>query len=153
MDLSTRDFIDPLKYQDACLDPPVTHNHVSKRSYPGGRVIRRQSTALTPGYTTTDDFGNDGDDTPHSNIPFFRQPNNLQANASFPADGSQPQKVDLIFLDFIAKDVVAALNKAGGSYKFEDVTYYVPKEFTTNSYLPAYAKIAWQAGAPNCPVG
>jgi hypothetical protein len=33
------------------------------------------------------------------------------------------------------------------------VAYYVDKKFTTNSYLPAYAKVAWQKNVPNCPVG
>ena len=64
-----------------------------------------------------------------------------------------PATVDLVFLDYIATDVLAALKSAGASYTAADVSYYLPKSFTTNSYLPAYAKIAWQAGVPNCPVG
>lgn len=34
------------------------------------------------------------------------------------------------------------------------VQQYLPVSFTTNSYLPAYAKIApaWQANVPNCPI-
>ena len=138
---------------DPCLDPAVTHDHLNARSYAGGRTLRRQSTALLPGYTTTDDFGTDGDDTPHSSIPFYDSPNDLQANASFPTNGSMPQTVDLVFLDFIAGDVVKALNGIGGKYSNSDVSYYLPPTFTTNSYLPAYAKLAWQANVPNCPVG
>ena len=101
----------------------------------------------------TDDFGTDGDDTIHSKIADYPQPNDLQANASFPSDGSEPETVDLIFLDFIASYVIPALNSVGASYTTADVSYYLPKTFTTNSYLPAYAKIAWQANVPNCPVG
>lgn len=102
---------------------------------------------------TTDDFGADGDDTPHSAIPSYRQPNDLQANASFPATGL-PDTVDLVFLDFIgANYVIPALTKAGGKYTKEDISYYVDKEFTTNSYLPAYARKYWQGNVPNCPVG
>lgn len=101
-DLESRDFgfaqLNP-SLTDDCVDPPVTHDHLStKRSYPGGRIIRRQSTVNTPGYTTTDDFGTDGDDTPHSPIPYYSQPNVFQANASFPADGSKPATIDLVFL-------------------------------------------------------
>lgn len=155
-DLSTSDFnFSPLLAdRDTCVDPPLTHaSGVAKRSK--GRVIRRQVAAPSAGYTTTDDFGTDGDDTIHKAIPHFSQPNDLQANASFPTDGSLPEKVDLVFLDFIAKNVVAALNEpdVGGSYSVNDVSYYLPEEFTTNSYLPAYAKIAWQDNVPNCPVG
>lgn len=114
--------------QDTCLDPPITHDHMhSKRSYPGGRIIRRQSTALTPGYTTSDDFGTDGDDTPHTEIPYYSQPNDFQANGSFPTNGSLPATVDLIFLDFIAEDVVDALQGLGFNASTDDVTYYLPK--------------------------
>ena len=102
---------------------------------------------------STDDFGTDGDDTIHSKIPSYPQPEDLQANASFPTNGPGPKTVDLIFLDYIATDVLSALKKLGASYTVNDVQYYLPKSFTTNSYLPAYAKLAWQANVPNCPVG
>ena len=64
--LSTESFefsqLNPSLEPDSCIDPPVTHDHLNtKRSYPGGRIVRRQSSTLTPGYTTSDDFGTDGD--------------------------------------------------------------------------------------------
>ncbi|CAI6341025.1 unnamed protein product [Periconia digitata] len=158
-DLATSDFnFSPmLADRDTCIDPPVLHSFegMHKRSQPKGRIIRRQSLETSPGYTTVDDFGDDGDDTVHTKIPNYHQPNTLQANASLPADGSLPQTVDLIFLDFIASDVVDALNQpdVGGNFSLDQVSYYVDKSFTTNSYLPAYAKIAWQKNVPNCPVG
>ncbi len=61
-DFSAKDFdFGPMHSigRESCVDPPITHNHFTSRSYSGGRVLRRQST-LTPGYTTTDDFGTDG---------------------------------------------------------------------------------------------
>ncbi|KAF2030876.1 hypothetical protein EK21DRAFT_100181 [Setomelanomma holmii] len=158
-DLETADFnFSPiLADRDTCIDPPLTHQYdgLTRRSKQGGRLIRRQSTSPTPGYTTTDDFGTDGDDTIHSKIPNYSQPNDLQANASFPTDSSTPATVDLVFLDFIASYIVNALNTpdVGGSFSLSQVSYYLPKSFTTNSYLPAYAKIAWKDNVPNCPVG
>ncbi|KAL8719850.1 MAG: hypothetical protein Q9225_003203 [Loekoesia sp. 1 TL-2023] len=159
-DLSTRDFEfnNPFIPSDACTALDDKHaqsrSFLRPRSQPLTRNLRnRQSPALTPGYTTTDDFGTDGDDTPHSRIPFYPQPNDVQANASFPASGL-PETVDLVFLDFIGpRYVIPALNKAGGNYSVADVSYYLPKSFTTNSYLPEYARRFWQAGVPNCPVG
>ena len=148
-DLATADFgFSPiLADRDTCLDPPLTHHYegVTRRSKQGGRLIRRQSTAPNPGYTTKDDFGTDGDDTVHSAIPNFSQPNDLQANASFPLDGSMPETVDLVFLDFIASYIVDALNQpdVGGDFSLSQVEYYIDESFTTNSYLPAYAKVAW----------
>ncbi|KAL8830120.1 MAG: hypothetical protein Q9170_005880 [Blastenia crenularia] len=159
-DLSTRDFDfnTPLIPSDACtsLDDKHAHSHpaLRPRSQPLTRNLRnRQNPASAPGYVTTDDFGTDGDDTPHSRIQFYRQPNDIQANASFPATGL-PETVDLVFLDFIgAGYVIPALNKVGGQYTAADISYYLPKTFTTNSYLPEYAKKYWQANVPNCPVG
>jgi hypothetical protein len=153
--LNSRDFgfYNP-SLPDACVDPPVdTHGSLQKRTQ--GRIIRRQNVVTTPGYTTSDDFGTDGDDTVHSKIPRYSTPNDFQANGSFPTNGSLPATVDLIFLDFIASDVIDALTAAGGDYSESQVQYYLPKTFTTNSYLPVYAKQApdWQANVPNCPVG
>jgi hypothetical protein len=155
-DLSTSDFgfnsIQTLGLETTCIDPPITHDHIGKRSYSGGQLMRRQTTEA-PGYTTTDDFGTNGDDTIHSKIPAYTMPNDVQANASFPTDGSTPDTVDLIFLDFIGSYVINALNGVGGSYSTADVDYYMDPSFTTNSYFQEYAKLAWQDGVPNCPVG
>lgn len=157
-DLATSDFgfeAMTLLDADSCIDPPVTRDLLKARSQAqaGGRIIRRQSTTPTPGYVTTDDFGTGGDDTIHQAIKYYAQPNALQTNASFPTDGSTPATVDLIFLDYIVPNVLAALASVGANYTTSQVTYYLPKTFTTNSYLPAYAKIAWQANLNNCSVG
>jgi hypothetical protein len=138
----------------ACVDAPVNpHGSLHKRSQ--GRIIRRQKIVTTPGYTTSEDFGTNGDNTVHSRIPHYSTPNDFQANGSFPTNGSTPATVDLIFLDFIANDVIDALTSAGSSYTEDRVEYYLPKTFTTNGYLPVYAQQApdWQADVPNCPVG
>ncbi|PGH13821.1 hypothetical protein AJ79_03389 [Helicocarpus griseus UAMH5409] len=139
-----------------CADPPLATSMKAKRDLLMPRSITRQpreSLDMTPGHTTTDDFGTDGDDTPHSEIPRFEVPNDVQANASFPTDGSEPEAVDLVFIDFIGEDyVLPALAEAGGSYTMEDVQYYMPPEFTSNQYLQEYAEMAWQEGMPNCGV-
>lgn len=139
---------------DACTDPGLFQDHQKqKRSL--GRVVRRQNTGVTPGYLTEDDFGNDGDDTVHSAIPSFENPQYFAANGTFPVDGSSPETVDLVFIDFIQEDVLEVLGDLGGSFSDADVQFYMPPDFTTNSYLPLYAQTAdsWQADVPNCPVG
>jgi len=172
-DLEHRDFTFTPITGEVCPEGTVEHTHdlLKSRSEPLTRGLhRRQTAVLTPGYVTKgifiqasdimfancfvlDDFGTDGDDTIHSKIPNYPQPQHIQANASFPADHSVPARVDLVFLDYIATDVLAGLKAAGVTKTAADVLYYLPKTFTTNSYLPAYAKIAWQANVPNCPVG
>jgi hypothetical protein len=157
-DLSYTDFnFSPMLGQgviESCENPALPRDLDLVRRSPFSIIPKvKRATAVGPGYTTTDDFGTDGDDIIHSKIPFYNQPNDLQANASFPTDGSMPKSVDLIFLDFIAPNVLSALNQTGLIYKTSDVQYYLPPSFTTNSYLPIYAKAKWQAGVPNCPIG
>ncbi|KAL8993226.1 MAG: hypothetical protein Q9169_006509 [Polycauliona sp. 2 TL-2023] len=159
LDFQDFDFNTPLIATDACTAHDERTNKASsprldrRIDHLTRNPRHRRAPAISPGYVTTDDFGTDGDDTPHSSIPFFSQPNDVQANASFPASGL-PETVDLVFLDFIGTNyVIPALTKAGGKYTKEDISYYVDKEFTTNSYLPAYAQKYWQANVPSCPVG
>ena len=154
--LQARDFHFSQLTGESCVDSATQiHAHnVLRRSEPMTRgKFKRQTSKLTPGYVTTDDFGTDGDDTVHSKIPYYLQPNDFQANASFPTDGSTPATVDLVFLDFIAPNVLSALKTTGASYTTADVQDYLPPSFDTNAYLPAYAKMAWQDNVPNCPVG
>jgi hypothetical protein len=120
---------------------------------PTAMPLVKRTTGVTPGYTTTDDFGDDGDDTVHSPIPRFDQPKHFHANASFPTDGSAPKTVDLVFVDFIAPKVLDVMDFLGENYKAQDVQTYMPADFTTNSFLEAYAKDMWHAGLPNCPIG
>jgi hypothetical protein len=156
--LKTHDFgfynpAQEIKGED-CVDPGIFHDHsTQKRSL--GRVVRRQSTDIHPGYVTKDDFGNDGDDTIHSPIPFYKTPQYYSANGTFPTDGSDPEIVDLIFLDFVEQDVLTILSVLGATYVSADVQYYLPKNFTTNTYLSLYAQTAedWRADVQNCPIG
>lgn len=135
---------------DSCIDPTI--GLISSTSELKTRGISRRQAVVTPGYVTTDDFGSDGDDTPHSVIPSYHQPNYAQGNASFPADGSAPAVVDLIFLDYFASTVVTVLNQMGGQYKIADVRNYIDPSFSVQSYLPEYARLFWQTNVPNCPI-
>ena len=107
-------------------------------------------------------------DTPHTKIPYYTYPDFFQANASFSSSTNSSSNsnstgaplaadatVDLIFLDFIVDSVLAVLASHGLMFTESDVSYYLPANFTTNSYLPVYAQMApaWQANVPNCPVG
>jgi len=144
-DLSTADFSFPSALNpdmDACVDPSITSDLSTGRSYSSSRIVRRQST-LTSGYHTTDDFGTDGDDTPHVPIPYYPQPHYFSATANFPTDGSgTPRTVDLIFLSYFGAALVADLVSLGGNYTLGDVRDYLPTSFTTQDYLPAYVKTA-----------
>jgi hypothetical protein len=138
---------------DGCYDTPYMLADAESRLYSreSESMTRRAAPALTPGYVTSDDFGTDGDDTPHSKIPNYDLPVYVQGNASFPATGEHTS-VDLVFLDYVESDVLTALSSLGMNYTKSAVTQYLPKSFTTNSYLPLYAQQFWSKG-PVCAVG
>ncbi|TVY17093.1 Secreted protein [Lachnellula arida] len=137
--------------RDSCIDPTVGLISGTTGELKTRGISRRQT--VGPGYTTTDAFGTDGDDTIHSKIASYAQPNYVQGNASFPVDGTTPAAVDVIFLDYFASTVITVLNAMGANYTTADLSYYLDPSFTTQSYLPEYAKSNWQANVPNCPVG
>ena len=90
---------------------------------------------LTPGYTTTDDAGSDGDDTIHTPIQFYRVPNALESRVGFPpgatADSKEstdpvyPVSVDLVYMDFIESYMLLALKFLGTDYAEGDTDVYV----------------------------
>ncbi|KAI0424800.1 ser/Thr protein phosphatase family [Xylaria sp. FL1042] len=139
--------------RDICADPLVEPRSEIKRdgehwnSVRG--ITRRQVVDLVPGYTTTDDWGTDGDDTAHSEIPYYEIPDFFQGAAGFDENG-EADVVDVIFVDFIESDVLAIL---GSSFSSADVDYYISANFTTRDYLPLFVKqsAAFQADYPDCP--
>lgn len=139
--------------RDGCVDPTIGLISGQTAEELKTRGITRRQTVVSPGYVTNDDFGTDGDDTAHSKIASYSSPSYVAGNASFPIDGTTPAVVDVVFLDYFARTVVTVLNNMGGAYTIGDVSYYVDPSFTTQSYLPAYAKLEWQGNVPNCPVG
>jgi hypothetical protein len=118
----------PLPGHDHCVNPTLGPIDAADSAELKNRgVQRRQATEmLTLGYTTQDDFGTDGDDTPHLRIPQYPQPNYFQGNASLPVSPSPTTPIDLIFLDFIAPDVLEILTSLGGTYTTADIAYYLP---------------------------
>lgn len=86
---------------------------------------------LTPGYTTTDDAGTEGDDTLHAPITFYRVPNCLESRIGFPKTGSSPDKthdptsVDLVYVDFIESYILLALKFLGTDFAEKDTEVYM----------------------------
>lgn len=82
--------------RDTCTDP--TLGYLTRREMRQNHGIVRRQETVTSGYVTTDDWGTDGDDTVHSDIPNYDLPGYWQAEANFP-EGEDPEAVDLIFFD------------------------------------------------------
>jgi len=84
---------------------------------------------LVPGYTTKDDAGDDGDDTLHAPISFYKIPNCIQSAISMP-EKDDPETVDLVFIDFVQPWVLLALQFTGHSYNASHVEDYREEAFT-----------------------
>lgn len=87
---------------------------------------------LTPGYTTIDDAGSDGDDTIHAPINFYRVPNALESRIGFPPaatedskESADPVSVDLVYVDFIESYILLALKFLGTDYAEPDTDVYM----------------------------
>ncbi|KAK9460760.1 Metallo-dependent phosphatase-like protein [Lipomyces oligophaga] len=64
---------------------------------------------MTTGYVTIDDYGMDGDDTPHKPFPLYYLPNAIAAKDKFPVDGSNPEVIDVVFVEFLKPFIIQAL--------------------------------------------
>ncbi|KAI0138168.1 Metallo-dependent phosphatase-like protein [Hypoxylon sp. NC0597] len=101
---------------------------------------------LIGGYTTRDDLGDDGDDAVHSPIKFYAVPNCIQSKIGFPApdEGGQaqdPEKVDLVFVDYVQPWVITALKFSGGDYGTDDVKVYTNSTLT--DIIAGWVKENW----------
>ena len=109
---------------------------------------------LTPGYTTHDDAGSDGDDTVHSPIKFYRVPNVFSADVGFSSsslssegedrsDGDLPETVDVVFNDFIQPWVLLALEFLGHDAHANDTAAYMEGE-TMTSVITKWVEGNWK---------
>jgi hypothetical protein len=95
---------------------------------------------LIPGYTTMDDGGSDGDDTVRAPITFYRVPNVFQSEISFPEEGD-PQKVDVVFVDFIQPWILLALTYTGLSYNDSSTEAF--RQETLTELMAGWIKGNW----------
>ena len=101
------------------------------------------SDSLTPGYTTIDDAGTDGDDTPHSRISYFRLPNALVAERNIDKH-HEPKKVDVVFMDFIQQYILSGLLVVGERHRPEEVVAYMyPEGRTLTELMLEWVKVNW----------
>lgn len=113
---------------------------------------------LTPGYTTKDDAGTDGDDTMHSPISFYNVPNCIQAfitalSESTPdlytdSNGtSKLEKVDLIYLDFIEPWIDVAAKFVGIDFDVKKDTEVFMQGSSLRTVIVDWAERNWKCPA------
>lgn len=81
-----------------------------------------------------------GDDISHSPPPYYEAPDYVQSTTP-DVDGST--LIDFVFVDYVASDIIAALNDAQSDmvYSIDDVGVY--SGILTKNVLPIYAQLAW----------
>ena len=133
---------------------------VEQRSYPTDIIVealrgdydRARQTLLnlepelTPGYTTKDDAGSDGDDTLHEPISFYRVPNVIQSRIDPPSQIGDPETVDVVYIEFIQPWVLMALRYLDLDYSIEDTAIYMEGENLT-TLLAKWVTANWKG---NC---
>jgi 2',3'-cyclic-nucleotide 2'-phosphodiesterase (5'-nucleotidase family) len=98
---------------------------------------------LTPGYTTKDDAGSDGDDTLHEPISFYRVPNVIQSRIDPPAQIGDPETVDVVYIEFIEPWLLLAFNILDLDYSIEDTAIYMEGENLT-TLLAKWVTANWR---------
>ncbi|KAI1116727.1 ser/Thr protein phosphatase family [Nemania sp. NC0429] len=103
---------------------------------------------LVNGYTTRDDLGDDGDDAVHSPIKFFNVPACIEARAGFPEEAeagtADPDKVDLVFVDYVQPWIIPALKFSGGDYDVDDIALYL--NVTLTDAIASWVETHWADG-------
>lgn len=114
-----------------------------------GYAGKDEEPQLFYGYTTRDDLGDDGDDAVHSPIKFYNVPNCIESRAAFPeaeaeAEAADPDKVDLVFVDYVQPWIIPALKFSGGDYDVDNITVYL--DITLTDAIAAWVETHWADG-------
>lgn len=131
---------------------------IEQRSHPGdviaggsthhyesaGQIQLSTNAELTPGYTTTDDAGSDGDDTLHAPISFYRVPNVIQSRIDPQSEIGDPELIDVVYIDFIQPWVLLALNYLDLDYTVKDTAIYMEGENLT-TLLAKWVTANWKS--------
>lgn len=110
-----------------------------------------ENPTLSPGYTTTDDAGNDGDDTEHAKITFYKVPNCVESRIGFPTSSGawsssfqgDPETVDLVYVDFLQPYVLLALKFLGSDLAEADTDIYMQGS-TMTSVIADWVRGNWK---------
>ncbi|PPJ59306.1 hypothetical protein CBER1_04234 [Cercospora berteroae] len=116
---------------------------VYKRQASSGQTVYNSTTGLwtTPGYYTSDDFGDDGDNTIHFDQGSYNSDHYVAANVSTSDITSDDTLVDVYVTSFFA--AAAAKYLTGNTTGWVNVTNSTGGVFTSFDTVPAYAKLFW----------
>ncbi|KAF9944616.1 hypothetical protein BGZ65_011807 [Modicella reniformis] len=97
------------------------------------------STTLTPGFVTKDDYGYGGDDWAHSPIPAFPTP--AFVSSPLPAGLGDNDLIDVVWLAFFNKGILSILKNLDPANNYTSQPYRVG--VNTITMWPIYVKANW----------
>lgn len=110
------------------LNPYIRHKQPENEyeySIQGSKQPHQLKSKFTKGYLTHDDFGSDGDDTPHKPVVNFPIPNVVQ---SVQLNDEDSDYVEVVFYEFIFSNIIWALKEL-------QFTKNVEAEFYSDIYM------------------
>jgi len=115
----------PVRSDQSAPSQPYSPQHAPSHKQIPLTSPLNDTVPLTPGYTTHDDAGTDGDDTIHSPINFYAVPNCIESRIGFPKEDAEPETVDLVYNEFIQPYILLALKFLGTGFEEEDTGVYM----------------------------
>lgn len=109
-----------------------------------GQKVLQDEPRIIPGYTTVDAAGDDGDDTIHSPISFYRVPNCLQSLVNHGQQVSDSDPVDLVYNEFIEPYVALAAKFSGLDVDFEKESDIYMNGTMMNELLVSWVTEHWK---------
>ncbi|KAJ0426785.1 Metallo-dependent phosphatase-like protein [Aspergillus carlsbadensis] len=148
-------FIDEQSHSPLADSVPDGWGMVDDGSHPQSTLSERSKhqKQYSPGYTTHDGLGDDGDDTLHS--PIIEDERYMKlfwGSAAFPNAPDYPPLFDVVFTNYLSKKILDALKKAGAPYTENDVTDYLPRSYTSRDVLVDYTARRWGKDRKDCPI-
>jgi 2',3'-cyclic-nucleotide 2'-phosphodiesterase (5'-nucleotidase family) len=98
---------------------------------------------ITPGHTTQDGMGRDGDDTIHQSYSYHKPPSVVKTEVALPKD-KMPERVDFVFISFMKPYILKVFEKFNSTYRAEDMKRYGPEELEAR--ILAWIEKNWSEG-------
>ncbi|TFY58874.1 hypothetical protein EVJ58_g6139 [Rhodofomes roseus] len=95
---------------------------------------------LTLGYVTSDQCPGDGDDTPHTALPYHSSPDYISSDSP---SVSNDTLIDFVFINFIEDDVLEILNSVQSDTKYTDSDVLSYSPILASAVLGLYAQGNW----------
>ncbi|CCE88495.1 Piso0_002003 [Millerozyma farinosa CBS 7064] len=111
------------KILDGSRNPSQKVFQSPELSYSINEGVVSERKQLTKGYVTHDDFGDDGDDTPHRAVVTHKVPNVIESTC-LDQNSSDDTPTDLIFYDFIIPNIIWALHELGFEAEKSQVSFF-----------------------------